>query len=61
MPPRGAHHGIFAMPSAVGKGRGKIAATIRNKAKTKPKETKVATHGFVSDVRKVPFIGGPMA
>jgi hypothetical protein len=60
-PPRGAHHGIAPIPSTVGKGRGRQKHRTPSKAITGKKETRLASHGFVSECLKAPFIGGPQA
>jgi hypothetical protein len=45
-PPRTAHQGMFASPSAVGSGFGNMADTPRKKAVMKAKETVLARHLF---------------
>ena len=61
MPPRGAHQGIAAIPSAVGMGRGRQNHRTDRRAMIGRKETRLASHGLVNDPRKAPFIGGPQA
>src|ERR1700722_19194302 len=60
-PPKGAHHGIALRPAAVGKGRGKHITKTASTATIGRNDTKLASHGFCSELRSAPFIGGPQA
>src|SRR5580698_4546924 len=60
-PPSGAHQGIALTPSIVGNGRGRHSQRHGRKATTGRKETRLANHGFVSEFRSTPLMGGPHA
>ena len=51
-PPKGAHQGVFAQPSAVGRGRGWQSHSTARKATTGTKETMLASHGLVSALQE---------
>ena len=60
-PPSGAHQGMPDMPSAVGICLGRQSHSVPRNATIGRKETVLASHGFESDLRRAPFIGGPQA
>ena len=58
-PPSGAHHGIDDRPLVVGIGWGMQKNSTIRKATIGRNDTVLASHGFSSDFRNAPFIGGP--